>query len=88
MTNKETGEKIDKTSEKEIDKNVLAYDEEKFDHVKNINWKKMIDKTIIGKCENIFEALGWDLSLIKEVKVKKIKKIKLECKEFGINMEI
>jgi len=74
MTNKETGEKVDKTSEKEIEMNCLAYDEEQFNHVKNIDWKKMIEKTIIGKCENIFEALGWDLGLIKEVKVKKAKK--------------
>jgi len=74
MKNKDTGEKEEKSSEKEIDKNVLAYNEEQFDHVKNINWKKMIDKTIIGKCENIFEALGWDLGLIKEIKVKKTKK--------------
>lgn len=93
MKNKETGHKEDRTSEKEIDKNVMAFDEEQFDHIKRdafdiplnenqidqkvtINWKKMIEKTIIGKCENIFEALGWDLSLIKEVKVKKSRKKK------------
>jgi hypothetical protein len=34
----------------------------------------MVEKTIIGKCENIFTALSWDLSLIKEVKIKKAKK--------------
>jgi DNA polymerase elongation subunit (family B) len=74
MKNKETGVKEIKTSEKEINKNVLAYDDEQFDHIKNIDWKKMIDRTIIDKCEHIFTALSWDLSLIKEVKVKKIKK--------------
>jgi DNA polymerase elongation subunit (family B) len=91
MKNKETGEKEEKSSEKEIDKNVMAFDEEIFDHIKRdafdiqlnenqidqkvtVNWKKMVDKTIIGKCENIFEALGWDLGLIKEIKVKKTKK--------------
>jgi DNA polymerase elongation subunit (family B) len=74
MTNKETGVKEEKTSEKEIEMNCLAYDEEQFDHVKNIDWKKIIDKTIVGKCENIFEALGWDLGLIKEVKSKRERK--------------
>jgi DNA polymerase I len=71
MKNKETGQKEDRTSEKEIDKNVMAYDEDTNSHVHNIDWNKMIEKTIIGKCENIFEALKWDLSLIKEVKPKK-----------------
>lgn len=77
MTNKETGIKEEKSSEKEVEKNVLAYDDEQFDHIKNIDWNKMIDKNITSKCEHIFEALGWDLSLIKEVKIKKVKKEKL-----------
>ena len=76
MTNKETGTKEDRTSETEIAKNILAYDDEIYEHVKNIDWKKMIERTITDKCEHIFEALKWDLSLIKEVKVKKERKSK------------
>jgi DNA polymerase elongation subunit (family B) len=74
MTNKETGVKEEKSSEKEVEKNVLAYDDEQFDHIKNIDWNKMVEKTIIGKCENIFKSLNWNLDLIKEPKIKKIGK--------------
>ena len=53
----------------------IAFDEETAQLINKdkIAWAKMIDRTIIGKCENIFIALGWDLSLIKEVKIKKEK---------------
>ena len=40
-----------------------------------INWDKMVDKSIVVKSEKIFAAMKWDLSLIKEVKVKKAKKL-------------
>lgn len=46
-----------------------------------INWKKVINKSILDKCEHIFEALGWDLSLIKEIKIKKERKKKELLKE-------
>jgi hypothetical protein len=74
--NKETGEITIQTSAKEVNKDVLCYDEENFAHIKEVNWKKVIDKSILDKCEHIFEALKWDLSLIKEVKVKKERKPK------------
>jgi hypothetical protein len=43
-----------------------------------ISWNKMIDRSIISKVEHIFLALKWDLSLIKEIKIKKPKKTKAE----------
>lgn len=76
MKNKETGVKEDKISETQIAKNVLAYNEEQYEHIKNIDWKRIIDKTIIDKCEHIFECLKWELSLIKEVKIKREKRKK------------
>jgi DNA polymerase elongation subunit (family B) len=71
--NKETGKKERMKSEKEVNKDVLCFDEENQNHIKEIDWVKMIKRTIIGKCENVFEALGWEISLIKEVKIKKTK---------------
>lgn len=41
-----------------------------------IDWDKIIDKSITMKCEAIFLALKWDLSLIKEIKSKKERKKK------------
>jgi hypothetical protein len=41
-----------------------------------IDWDKIIDKSITMKCEAIFLALGWDLSLIKKIKPKKERKKK------------
>lgn len=73
-TNKETGEKEIQSSEKEVNKDVLCYDEENYTHIKEINWEKVIDKSILDKAEHIFLALKWDLSLIKEIKSKRSKK--------------
>jgi DNA polymerase elongation subunit (family B) len=70
-TNKETGEKTIQSSEKEVNKDVFCYDEDNYEHVKDVNWDKVIDKSITMKCEAIFLALKWDLSLIKSPKVKK-----------------
>jgi hypothetical protein len=75
-TNKETGERTVQSSEKEVNKDVLCFDEEKYQHIKEINWEKVIDKSILDKCEHIFDALGWEISLIKEVKEKKPRKKK------------
>lgn len=36
-----------------------------------VNWEKIINKSIIMKCEAIFEALKWDLSGIISSEVKK-----------------
>jgi len=73
-TNKETGEKTIQSSEKEVNKDVLVFDEDTYEHIKEVNWEKIIDKSITMKCEAIFLALKWDLSLIKEVKIKKSRK--------------
>ncbi len=75
--NKDTGEKELKSSEKEVKKDILCYDEENYEHIKEVNWEKLIERSIYGKCEHIFEALGWDLSLIKEIKIKKTRNKKL-----------
>jgi len=77
-TNKETKEKTIQTSEKEINKDILCFDENQFEHIKEVNWEKVIEKSITGKCEAIFAALKWDITLIKEVKEKKPRKKKNE----------
>jgi len=50
-----------------------------------IDWEKIIDKSITGKCEAIFEALKWDLSTAVPQKVKKVRKIK-ETLKLAINL--
>ena len=94
-TNKETGEKEIQTSEKEIDKDVICFDEDNSNHIKRdcfdldksidqkvtINWDKVIKKSVIDKCEAIFEALGWDLAEIGIIKSKKEKITKEEAME-------
>jgi len=80
-TDKETGEKSIQSSEKEVNKDVLCYDEDCYEHIKEVNWEKVIDKSITMKCEAIFLALKWDLSLIKEIKPKKERKNKIPTEE-------
>jgi DNA polymerase I len=75
-TDKETGEKSIQSSEKEVNKDVLCYDEDISIHITDVNWDKVINKSIVDKVEHIFEALKWDMSEIKEVKVKKERKSK------------
>lgn len=66
--------------DKNIKKNIIpiAFDENNINLVnKNkIAWDKMTERSIISKVEHIFEALKWDLSLIKEIKIKKERKKK------------
>ncbi len=38
---------------------VMAFDEDHKDHVKNINWDLMIQRNIDNKKDVIFEAMGW-----------------------------
>jgi len=76
--NKETGDITVEASEKEVKKDVLVFDEENLNHVKNVDWKKMLDRSIYTKLEHIFEALAWDISEIKEVKVKKLRKKRIK----------
>ena len=73
---KDTGEIAVKSSEKEVKKDVLVFDEDNYAHVKNVDWKKMLDRSIYSKIEHIFEALKWDITEIKEVKIKKERKKK------------
>jgi len=80
-TDKKTGEKSIQSSEKEVNKDVLCYDEDVYNHIKEVNWEKIIDKSITMKCEAIFLALKWDLSLIKEIKVKKERKKTIPTQE-------
>ena len=39
---------------------VLAFDEEKKDHIKNIDFDKMIERNITNKVDVIFKAMSWD----------------------------
>jgi DNA polymerase elongation subunit (family B) len=64
------------SSEKEVNKDVLVFDEDCYEHIKEVNWNKLIEKSIVGKVENIFEALKWNLAEIKPPKVKKERKKK------------
>jgi len=59
LKNKETGKKELRTSETIIDKNVLAFDEENYQHIKEVDWNKMIKRNITDKSKHIFEAMGW-----------------------------
>ena len=74
--NKETGIKELQTSETEIVKDVLCFDDEQQNHILNISWDKMIEKTIIAKVEKAFEVMKWDTSKLREPKVKKQRKVK------------
>lgn len=77
-TDKETGEKSIQSSAKEVNKDVLCFDEDNYEHIKEVNWDKVINKSIIDKVEHVFEALKWDLSEIKMIEKKITKKDALE----------
>jgi hypothetical protein len=83
--NKETGEKELKSSETIIKKDVLCFDNDKPTYIKNeeIDWNKVIEKTIDNKVKKIFEAMSWDLSQVIPVKPKKERK----KKESKVNKE-
>jgi hypothetical protein len=55
--NKETGEKELQTSDKEVEKDVLAFDEDNMKHIKQVDWNRMIERSILMKCDAIFEAI-------------------------------
>ena len=40
-------------------KNVLAFSDKEKKHIKNVDWKRMIDRNITNKVKTIFEAMGW-----------------------------
>jgi len=57
--NKITGIKEEMSSEKFIKKDVLAFDNDKQEHIKNIDWNKVIERNIDSKVDKIFEAMKW-----------------------------
>jgi len=57
---KETGEKELKESHTIVEKNVLAYDEETQNQIKEIDYDMMIKRNILDIAEKIFDALKWD----------------------------
>jgi DNA polymerase elongation subunit (family B) len=75
---KDTGDIKVQSSDKEVKKDVLVFDADNFEHVKNIDWKKMLDRSIYSKCEHIFESLNWDITEIKEAKVRQARKKKVK----------
>jgi len=48
-----------------------------------VDWEKIIEKSITGKCEAIFEALKWDISEVKEIKITKKQALE-ELKKRGV----
>jgi DNA polymerase elongation subunit (family B) len=44
------------------EKDVIAFDLDNKQHVPEIDWDKMIERNILNKVENIFEALQWDMT--------------------------
>ena len=76
LKNKETGIKALKESHTIVNKNVLAFDENTNDHIKEIDWNEMERKNIIDKVEHIYKPMKWNLDLIKEPKIKKERKKK------------
>jgi DNA polymerase elongation subunit (family B) len=84
LLNKETGKKERVTTEKEVDKDVLCFDNDNQAHIKDIDWEEMIKRSIYNKVEIIFDALSWDLSQVMPVKVKKERKKKEITQEEAI----
>lgn len=59
------------------EKQIMAFDETHKDHIKEIDWQKMIDRNILNKVKPIFEALKWDLGdLVPEKPKKRAKTLK------------
>lgn len=46
-------------------RDVKAFNEDTIDTIKNIDWKRMLERNIYNKIEVIFEAMGWDISEIR-----------------------
>ena len=42
-------------------KNVMAFDEDNKNHVKDIDWETMKNRNIYMKLTTIFEAMKWDI---------------------------
>jgi len=45
-------------------KDVMAFDPKNKEHIKNVDWKRMIERNILMKLEVIFAAMNWDLGAI------------------------
>lgn len=48
-------------------KDVIAFDEDNYGHVKDIDWKRIIERNIIMKLETIFQAMGWKMEEVTNV---------------------
>lgn len=48
-------------------RNVIAFDEQVKDHVQDIDFKTMIQRNILSKCETLFEALNWSTEELHEI---------------------
>jgi DNA polymerase elongation subunit (family B) len=44
-------------------KDVMAFDEDQFTHIKNIDWEQMTQRNIFMKLETLFKAMGWEEDL-------------------------
>lgn len=44
-------------------RDVMAFDEDHCNHVKNIDWDQMVQRNIIMKLETLFKAMGWEEDL-------------------------
>lgn len=75
LKNKESGKKVLSTSNTIIKKNVLAFDNST-EHIKEVDYDKMLRRNIFDKIETIYEALNWDFSIFVPKKEKKPRKIK------------
>jgi len=67
---------VETTKEEDVPLDVMAFDEGKKEHIVNIDYDKMLDRNIFMKCEGIFEAMKWEMNLIKPDKIKIIKEKK------------
>jgi DNA polymerase I len=59
-------------------KEVIAFDLEHKEHIKNIDWQKMKERNIFNKAETVFNAMQWDITNLIPVVVKKERKKKVE----------
>jgi len=61
---------------KGILKDVLAFDKDNQEHIRDVNWNKMIERNIINKVQVVFEAMKWEM---KELVITKPKRLKIDA---------
>jgi len=67
---------IETTKEEDVPIDVMAFDEGKKEHITNVDYNRMLERNIFMKCEGIFEAMKWEMNLIKPEIIKPIKEKK------------